>query len=71
MNGIYRHYKGNLYEVIGVAIHSETLENMVVYQSLYETSDYPKHTLWVRPAMMFEETVTVDGKPVKRFEKVS
>ena len=64
--GIYRHYKGNEYELIGVAIHSETLEEMVVYRALYGDKN-----LWVRPAHMWEEEVEVDGKKVKRFELMS
>ena len=64
--GIYRHYKGNEYEVIGVANHSETLELMVVYRALYG-----KGELWVRPASMWNEVVTVDGNSVKRFEKIT
>ena len=64
--GKYKHYKGKLYEVIGVARHSETLEEMVVYKALYE-SEFGKDTLWVRPKVMFLETVTVDGKEVPRF----
>lgn len=60
--GIYRHYKGNEYKVIGMAKHSETLEPMVVYEALYGD-----HGLWVRPASMWSESVdTPDGK-VKRF----
>ncbi len=61
--GIYRHYKGNTYEVIGVASHSETLEPMVVYRALYG-----EHGLWVRPASMWNEEVEVNGKKVRRFE---
>lgn len=61
--GIYRHYKGNTYEVIGVASHSETLEPMVVYRALYG-----EHGLWVRPAAMWNEEVEVNGKKVRRFE---
>ena len=60
--GRYRHHKGNEYEVIGVARHSETDERVVVYRPLYDDSG-----LWVRPLAMFLETVTVDGKPVPRF----
>lgn len=63
--GIYRHYKGNLYELVDIANHSETLEKMVVYRALYGDKE-----LWVRPATMWDETVTVDGKEVKRFELV-
>lgn len=64
--GIYRHYKGNEYELIDVALHSETLEEMVVYRALYGDKN-----LWVRPAHMWEEEVEVDGKTVKRFELIS
>ena len=64
--GIYRHYKGNEYELIDVALHSETLEEMVVYRALYGDKN-----LWVRPAHMWEEEVEVDGKIVKRFELIS
>ncbi|MCG7601184.1 DUF1653 domain-containing protein [Halomonas sp. McH1-25] len=61
--GIYRHYKGQTYEVLGVAHHSETDEPLVVYRALY--GDYG---LWVRPLDMFVETVEVQGEPVRRFE---
>lgn len=64
--GTYRHYKGQFYNVIGVAKHSETLEEMVVYQALY--GDYG---LWVRPKAMFFETVLVGNESVPRFELVS
>ncbi len=60
--GKYRHFKGKEYEVIGVAKHSETLEEMVVYRQLYG-----EHGLWIRPASMWEETVERDGKTYKRF----
>lgn len=63
--GKYRHYKGNDYEVIGVATHSETREQVVVYRPLYGES-----ALWVRPLVMFVETVTVDGKEQPRFRKL-
>lgn len=63
--GKYRHFKGKEYEVIGVATHSETLEEMVVYRPLYKDGG-----LWVRPISMWSEDVTVDGKTVKRFEFV-
>ena len=61
--GIYRHYKGNEYEVISIAKHSETLEDMVVYKALYGNGD-----VWVRPASMWNETVLKDGKEYNRFE---
>lgn len=69
--GLYKHYKGNLYEVIGIAHHSETLEELVVYKALYDTPDFGYGAIWVRPLSMFNETVVVDGVEVKRFEKVS
>ncbi len=63
--GKYKHYKGNMYEVIGVAKHSETLEEMVVYKALYGANE-----LWVRPLKMFLEEAEVDGKKVPRFEHI-
>ena len=60
--GIYRHFKGNEYEVHGVATHSETGEAMVVY-----TPQYGERKLWVRPLAMFTETVERDGKVQPRF----
>jgi hypothetical protein len=65
--GTYRHYKGKLYQVIGVAHHSETLEALVVYKALYRTR-FGKNSLWVRPKGMFFEAVVVDGKKIKRFQ---
>lgn len=64
--GEYEHYKGNQYSVLSVARHSETLEPMVVYQALYGD-----HSIWVRPAAMFLETVKVDGLMVPRFRLLS
>ena len=61
--GKYRHFKGNEYEVIAIARHSETMEEMVVYKALYGEGG-----LWVRPAFMRNETVERDGKVFKRFE---
>lgn len=68
--GKYRHYKGKFYQVIGAAIHSETLERLIVYRALYESKDFGKDQLWVRPEKMFSEKVVVDGKEVSRFELV-
>lgn len=61
--GKYRHFKGNMYEVVGIAKHSETLEEMVVYRALYGEGG-----LWVRPVSMWNETVERDGKVFRRFE---
>lgn len=63
--GKYRHFKGKEYEVIGIAKHSETLEEMVVYRALYGA-----HGLWVRPASMWEEVIEREGKTFKRFERI-
>jgi hypothetical protein len=63
--GRYRHYKGNDYEVIGVAKHSETEELFVVYRALYG-----ERGLWVRPAAMFLDTVIVDGLSCPRFQRL-
>ncbi|MDD3302521.1 MAG: DUF1653 domain-containing protein [Candidatus Gracilibacteria bacterium] len=68
--GLYRHQKGNLYEVIGFAKHSETLEDLVVYKALYDHKDYGKNALWVRPKEMFFEKIEKDGKKVPRFEYI-
>jgi hypothetical protein len=61
--GRYRHYKGHEYEVLGVARHSETEEEYVVYRALYG-----ERGLWIRPKAMFLETVTVDGRSYPRFQ---
>jgi hypothetical protein len=63
--GRYRHFKGNEYEVIAVAKHSEDLSPMVVYKALYGEGD-----VWVRPASMWDEEITRDGKTFKRFEYI-
>lgn len=63
--GIYRHYKGNLYQVLHTARHSESEEWLVVYRALY--GDYG---VWVRPLTMFCESVTIDSKTLPRFELV-
>lgn len=60
--GRYRHFKGNEYEVLYIAKHSENLEDMVVYRALYGDGG-----VWVRPAAMWNETVERDGKVYKRF----
>ena len=63
--GKYKHFKGNEYKVLAVAKHSETLEEMVVYQALYG-----EYGIWVRPLSMWNEVITRDGKTFKRFEKI-
>jgi len=63
--GKYRHFKGNEYEVLYIAKHSETLEEMVVYRALYGEKG-----VWVRPLGMFCEEITRDGRTFKRFEKI-
>lgn len=63
--GLYRHYKGNTYEVIAVATHSETQEKLVVYKALHQSK---KAELWVRSLNMFMEHVHVNGKKQARFE---
>ena len=63
--GVYRHYKGKDYEVIGVAKHSEDESELVVYRTLY--GDF---SLWVRPLEMFNETIEIDGQQVKRFQRL-
>lgn len=60
--GVYKHFKGNEYEVLAVATHSETLEPMVVYRALYGDGG-----IWVRPLSMWNETVELDGVKQKRF----
>lgn len=64
--GLYRHYKGLLYEVLGTARHSETLEPMTLYRALYG-----ERGLWVRPAAMFAEEVVIDGVRQPRFSWIS
>lgn len=64
--GIYQHYKGHLYQIIGVSRHSETLEELVVYQALYGN-----YGLWARPISIFGEQVIVDGRLVPRFKFIT
>ena len=70
MPGTYRHYKGGMYEVIGTARHSETLEPLVVYRALYHSDEFGDNALWVRPLSMFTETVAHEGKEMPRFSFV-
>ena len=69
--GKYQHYKGKYYEVQGIARHSETLEELVVYRALYDSEEFGESALWVRPKKMFLEDVVVDGKKVPRFKFIS
>lgn len=62
INGIYRHFKGNEYQLIAISKHSETLEEMVVYKALY--GDFG---IWVRPKSMWDEVIQRDGKEFTRF----
>ncbi len=66
--GKYQHFKGNFYQVIGVAKHSESLEEFVVYKALY---DNKLSKLWIRPYNMFIEKVKINGKILPRFKFIS
>jgi cyclomaltodextrinase / maltogenic alpha-amylase / neopullulanase len=66
VKGRYRHYKGREYEVIDVARHSETMEELVVYRALYGDRG-----LWVRPRDMFFQKIMIEGKEVERFELIT
>lgn len=68
--GRHQHYKGNFYEVVGIARHSETLEELVVYRALYDSKEFGKNALWVRPKKMFLENVIINGKKIPRFKYV-
>ncbi|TDP52572.1 uncharacterized protein DUF1653 [Bacteriovorax stolpii] len=65
--GLYKHYKGKHYQVLGICKHSETLEDLVLYETLYENE---QSRLWVRPVAMFLERIVVDGKELPRFEYI-
>ena len=66
--GKYKHFKGMIVEVIGVALHSETMEEMVVYNHPDPVKGKEGNTLWVRPKDMFLEKIVRDGKEIQRFE---
>ena len=66
--GKYEHFKGKPYEVISLVRHSETLEELVLYKALYNSEDFGKDSLWVRPLAMFLESVNIEGKEVPRFK---
>ena len=69
IGAVYKHYKGNNYEVIGVARHSETLEELVVYKALYDSPEFGVNSLWARPKKMFLENVVQNEIEVERFKK--
>ena len=68
--GIYRHYKGGEYEVVAVGRLEATLEEVVIYKSLYEVKEFPAGTIWVRPTKSFIETIDINGKTIPRFAYV-
>ena len=68
--GKYQHYKGGFYEVLGVGKNTETMEDFVIYKSLYNSPDYPKGTFWIRPKEIFFEQVEVKGQKIPRFKFV-
>lgn len=68
VGGIYEHYKGKRYKIHGAVRHSETLEELVLYETLYENN---LGKMWVRPKEMFLESITIDGKARPRFQFVS
>ena len=65
--GIYRHFKGNEYRLIGISRHSETLEPLVVYKALYTSPDFGPNAIWARPLSSFTEIIERDGKTFPRF----
>ena len=66
MGRYYRHFKGNIYKVLHIAKHSETLEDIVVYQAMYG-----ERGIWVRSKSMFEEVIERDGKLIRRFAEIT
>ncbi|MBI3032768.1 DUF1653 domain-containing protein [Candidatus Woesearchaeota archaeon] len=68
--GRYQHYQGNFYEVLGIAKHHKTKQELVVYRGLYNHPEYGNYALWVRPVEEFTEAVIVDGKKMQRFKFV-
>lgn len=69
--GVYQHYKGDLYRVIGCVIHTETSERMVLYEAMSQSARNPDDLAFVRPLEMFQEKVEIDGTTVPRFKPVS
>ncbi|MBR5198403.1 MAG: DUF1653 domain-containing protein [Bacteroidales bacterium] len=66
MEEYYRHFKGNIYRILHIAKHSETLEDIVVYQAMYG-----ERGVWVRPKAMFDEVIEREGKSIRRFSPIS
>lgn len=62
----YKHYKGNVYEIIGLAKHSETMEELVIYRSIDDNQK-----IWARPKAMFFENITINGETIPRFKKIN
>lgn len=69
ISGIYKHFKGGTYRIIDVAKNSETLEDTIIYKSLY-TGNFPKGQLWTRPLKEFAGYKTINNKRIKRFTKI-
>lgn len=64
---MYKHYKGNEYEIIAVGKHSDTLEDYVVYQAQYDSSEFGKKAIWVKSVEEFEKEIEIEDKKIKRF----
>lgn len=69
--GIYQHYSGKQYQVLGIGRHSETLEELVVYQALYNSDKFGPNAIWVRPKKMFCEIVEINGENIPRFKIIN
>jgi hypothetical protein len=68
--GKYKHYKGKEYEIIAFALDSDNLEELVVYKGLYDSEEFGKNPIWVRPKKEFFEKIIIDGKEVDRFKLI-
>jgi hypothetical protein len=66
--GKYKHYKGNIYEVLFVGLHSDTHEEMVVYRGLYDSEEFGNNPIWIKSVSGFMENVSVGDKEILRFE---
>jgi hypothetical protein len=67
----YRHYKGQEYLIIGIARHSDTLEEFIVYQGIYDSKEFGQQPLWVRPKSIFEEIIEINGEKIPRFKHLN